>query len=84
MMLVIQSTQLTIENSRLLKEQKLPYFAMEQVIHFCFDSQKHVGLQTRYHESLFTKGQFISKCPFGVIIWTKTPMKISEHFCPRI
>ena len=60
-MLVIQSTQLKIENCHLLKEQKLPYFAMEQVIHFCFDSKKHVGLHvkvcilSRYHESLFTK-----------------------------
>ena len=60
MMLVIQSTQLTIENCHLLKEQKLPYFAMEQVIHFFFDSKKHVGLHVKVcieqiSSSLFTK-----------------------------
>ena len=30
-----------------------------------------------------TKGQFISKCPFGVIVWTKIPTNCFENFCPR-
>ena len=25
------------------------------------------------NENLLTKGQLISKCPFGVIVWTKIP-----------
>ena len=31
-----------------------------------------------------TKGQLISKCPFGVIIWTKIPTKKFDNICPRI
>ena len=30
------------------------------------------------------KGQLISKCPFGVIVWTKIPRKKFDKFCPRI
>ena len=30
------------------------------------------------------KGQLISKCPFGVIVWTKLPTKNLTNFCPRI
>ena len=31
-----------------------------------------------------TKGQLISKCPFGVIVSTKIPTKKFDNFCPRI
>ena len=30
------------------------------------------------------KGQLISKCPFGVTVWTKIPTKQFDKFCPRI
>ena len=30
------------------------------------------------------KGQLISKCPFGLIVWTKIPKKKFDKFCPRI
>ena len=30
------------------------------------------------------KGQLISKCPFGVILWTKITTKNLTNFCPRI
>ena len=30
-----------------------------------------------------SKGQLISKCPFGVIISTKIPTKKFDNFCPR-
>ena len=30
------------------------------------------------------KGQLISKCPFGVIVWTKTPTNFNEDFCPSL
>ena len=30
-----------------------------------------------------TKGQLISKCPFGFIIWTKIPTKLFLDFCPE-
>ena len=30
------------------------------------------------------KGQLISKCPFGVIVWTKIPTKNLTNFCPSI
>ena len=28
------------------------------------------------------KGQLISKCPFGIIVWTKIPTKLFLDFCP--
>ena len=28
------------------------------------------------------KGQLVSKCPFGVIVWTKIPTKIFPRFLP--
>ena len=31
-----------------------------------------------------TKGQLISKCPFGVIVWTNIQTKKLTNFCPRI
>ena len=31
-----------------------------------------------------TKGQLISKCPFGIIVWTKMPTKLFLDFCPEI
>ena len=30
------------------------------------------------------KGQLISKCLFGVIVWTKISTKKFDKFCPRI
>ena len=30
------------------------------------------------------KGQLISKCPFGVIVWTKIPTEKFDNFCPRM
>ena len=30
------------------------------------------------------KGQFISKCPFGVIVSTNLPTKKFDKFCPRM
>ena len=32
--------------------------------------------------SALTKGQLISKCPFGVIVWTKIPMKFFPGLLP--
>ena len=29
-----------------------------------------------------TKGQLISKCPSGVIVWTKIPTRKFDNFCP--
>ena len=29
------------------------------------------------------KGQLISKCPFGIIVWTKLPTKLFLDFCPE-
>ena len=29
------------------------------------------------------KGQLISKCPFGIIVWTKIPTKLFQDFCPE-
>ena len=32
----------------------------------------------------WAKGQLISKCPFGFIVWTKIPTKLFLDFCPEI
>ena len=32
---------------------------------------------------IVTKGQLISKCPFGFIVWTKIPTKLFLDFCPE-
>ena len=49
-------------------------------------SQWKVDLEKDFHLLPFklfvTKGQLISKCPFGVIVWTKIPMKIFPGFLP--
>ena len=36
-----------------------------------------------YNLSGTSVGQLISKCPFGVIVWTKIPTKNLTNFCPR-
>ena len=38
----------------------------------------------KYRKVASTKGQLISKCPFGFIVWTKLPTKIFLNFCPEI
>ena len=30
------------------------------------------------------KGQLISKCPFGVMVWTKVQTNKFDNFCPRL
>ena len=35
-------------------------------------------------DEMNAKGQLISKCPFGVIVWTKMPTKKFDKFCPII
>ena len=41
-----------------------------------------LGIPTYNFES--TKGQLISKCPFGFTVWTKIPTKLFLDFCPEI
>ena len=41
--------------------------------------------QKRFERNLaiaYAKGQLISKCPFGVIVWTKIPTKKFPEFLP--
>ena len=40
--------------------------------------------QENHSDSKRTKGQLISKYPFGVIVFTKIPTKNLANFCPRI
>ena len=44
----------------------------------CFSRILNQRICKFFHEILFfiSKGQLISKCPFGVIVWTKIAMKI--------
>ena len=34
------------------------------------------------HSEKAPKGQLISKCPFGVIVWNKIPTKKFDQFLP--
>ena len=34
------------------------------------------------NKNLVIKGQLISKCLFGVIVWTKNQRKNYQNFCP--
>ena len=46
-------------------------------------SQKgSVGFRSNFFVDI--KGQLISKCPFGVIVWTKIPTKFFQDFCPSL
>jgi hypothetical protein len=37
----------------------------------------------RCQSATLAKGQLISKCPIGVIVWTKIPTKDLTNFCPK-
>ena len=39
---------------------------------------------TTYDHFETGKGQLISQCPFGVIVWTKIPTIFFQDFCPRL
>ena len=40
----------------------------------------HSMLKDKLEKSVMIKGQLISKCPFGVIVWTKMPTKKFDKF----
>ena len=44
---------------------------------------KKILMTFQYFKFSFTKGQLISKCPFGVIVSTKITTKKFANFCPR-
>ena len=47
--------------------------------------EDEIGAWRMDHGQLYIgKGQLISKCPFGFIVWTKIPTKNLTNFCPRI
>ena len=52
--------------------------------HSWIDSMLLSRLENIETLQIHAKGQLISKCPFGVIVWTKIPMKNLTNFCPRI
>ena len=41
-----------------------------------------IDFLVHFLSSMSTKGQLISKCPFGSIVWTKIPTKKFDNFCP--
>ena len=45
-------------------------------------TQLKLGQIMKSIKRIFIKGQLISKCPFGVIVWTKIPMKKFDKFLP--
>ena len=45
-------------------------------------TQLKLGQIMKSIKRIFIKGQLISKCPFGVIVWTKIPTKKFDKFLP--
>ena len=82
---VISNRKKTISNFQ--KEAEKQY-ALKQVIfkytinlpksHDC----KDLSVNTKLIFWVVAKGQLISKCPFGVIVWTKIPTKFFPGFLP--
>ena len=50
----------------------------------CFRSLFLEKAALHWSHSKGFKGQLISKCPFGNIVWTKIPTKLFLDFCPEI
>ena len=50
------------------------------------DAENEISFLRGVGKNIFKvfKGLLISKCPFGVIVWTKIPMKNLTNFCPKI
>ena len=48
-----------------------------------FTKAKFKQESSRQKIAPLTKGQLISKCPFGIIVWTKIPTKSFLDFCPE-
>ena len=79
----------------LCKHNQYLYPAMFSNLLFLINDQKHcrnsTSKSTLFKEACnktvtyqlaLAKGQSISKCPFGVIVWTKIPTKIFPRFLP--
>ena len=49
------------------------------------DIKEHITSASQWSQSIYdlAKGQLISKCPFGFIVWTKIPTKLFLDFCPE-
>ena len=79
---------LVVKTSALRTGKDVKRFQEEDQEEQTFESLEHY-FASRLQEDKNTKsdpikGQLISKCPFGVIIWTKIPTKNLTNFCPRI
>ena len=60
------------------------YFGSNQLLPTAGNHTKTIRRRKKYLPISFSKGQLISKCLFGVIVWTKIPTKNLTNFCPRI
>ena len=57
--------------------QQVYYILTTLKFRYCEKAKKNFFLK-------ILKGQIISKCPFGVIVWTKIPTKFFQDFCPSL
>ena len=65
------------------KASKLPLMSRITSIFCIFCNMRPVNIKGRkISKSIRVKGQLISKCPFGVIVWTKIPTKKFPRFLP--
>ena len=67
-----------LQDHIVLKHEKSPKFQCE----ICQGRYPSEVIFREHMKRVHAKGQMISKCPFGVIVWTIIPMKFFPRFLP--
>ena len=76
---MINGRSLSYKNTKVYK--KKIFKVLKYIIaRLSFPWKRSVPVAQLQSEEDSTKGQLISKCPFGVIIWTKIPTKKFDNF----
>ena len=84
--IAIPYRSLTIFNTNTV--QREIFHQIEGILSRCQNEFMESSFYPKYEQkivkiSALTKGQLISKCPFGFIVWTKIPTKLFLDFCPE-
>ena len=80
---VLPSTQIVVAS--IGPETNMMYLAWNSVVeHICFVPLTEMYFLCCTQQLAPTKGQLVSKCPFGVIIWTKIQTNFLKYFCPSL
>ena len=65
------------------KEKRLENIDESSFDQWCVSIKLFLRYSSTPQKVLACKGQLISKCPVGVIVWTKKPTNSLTNFCPR-